>query len=408
MPRRPQPSRRGILRQRSCLAKRRAAARFLLVAVACAFAAVPLRAQADRGGTSRIAVSADLRGRFESDVDSRREDGTLRPDRHRARIRGRLELRGRPARSLTLLGRIRTGSPDSQQSPHLTVLDFSGGSADRFTAVPDRYLVQYAGGRIESWVGRNEFPFWSQNELFWDRDVTLPGGFLSYTAPVARASLQVRGGYFGLPDGALGVRGRMAAGQLSVSRRLAGPWSMQGAVGLFDMQGASRTSHLLSGNGRRDYRIGVGSLQIARDIKSPRVRALRLGADLLSNLHDYRHTADPQALAFRKARTGVVLMTTVAGGARANERGAWEAGYTFARIEKLAVNASYAQDDWVRWGTATQTDSSNLEGHEASGRYWLSRDLDLQARAFFVQSITTPQDGTRVRLDLNWRVALVR
>jgi hypothetical protein len=386
----------------------RGIARLLLIVAACAWPAAPVGAQASRAASAPVSVSADLRGRFESDVDSRREDGTLRPDRHRARSRGRLELRGRPARSLTLLGRIRTGSPDSQQSPHLTVHDFSGGSADRFTVVPDRYLVQYAGGRVESWVGRNEFPFWSQNELFWDRDVTLPGGFLSYTAPVARASLQLRGGYFGLPDGALDVRGRMAAGQASVSSRLAGSWSMQGAVGLFDMRGASRTSHLLSGNGRRDYRIGVGSLQITRDIKSPRVRALRLGADLFSNFHDYRDAADPQALAFRKARTGVVLMTTVAGGARANERGAWEAGYTFARVEKLAVNASYAQDDWVRWGSATQTDSSNLEGHEASGRYWLSRDLDLQARAFFVQSITTPQDGTRIRLDLNWRVALVR
>lgn len=369
---------------------------------------MPLRAQADRGSASPISVNADLRGRFESDVDSRREDGTLRPDRHRVRLRGRLELRGRPARALTLLGRLRTGSPDSQQSPHLTVADFSGGTADRFTIVPDRYLLQYAGGAIESWVGRNEFPFWSQNELFWDRDVTLPGGFVSYSVPIARASLQVRGGYFGLPDGALDVRGRMAAGQVSAGGRLSARWAMQGAFGLFDMQGASRTSRLLSGNGRRDYRIGVGSVQVSRDIRSPRVRALRFGADLLSNFHDYAQTADPQALAFRRARTGVVFMTTVAGGARANERGAWEAGYTFARIEKLAVNASYAQDDWVRWGSATQTDSSNLEGHEASGRYWLSRDLDLQARAFFVQSITTPQDGVRVRVDLNWRVALIR
>lgn len=101
-------------------------------------------------------------------------------------------------------------------------------------------------------------------------------------------------------------------------------------------------------------------------------------------------------------------MTAAGGRAKPGEAGAWEISHTFAHIEKLAVNASYAQDDWVRWGSAVQTDSSNLRGHEASGRYWLSRNLDCQARGFLVTSISTPQNGARVRLDLNWRLALTR
>ena len=355
------------------------------------------------GAAPPVALAIDLRGRLESDVSSRREDGTLRDDRHRARIRARVELRGRPSRAWLLVARVRTGSPRSQQSPHLTIADLSGGSADRFAVVADRFSAQYTAGRFDTWVGRNEFPFWTQNEMFWDRDVTLPGGFVAYRAPLRRASLQTRAGVFGLPDGAVDIRGRMAAGQAVLETPLSRAWSLQAAVGLFDMAGARATRHLLSGNGTRDYRIATGSVQIARALRAGAVGQVRVGADVLRNVRAYSGDADPVAQQYRGARTGVVLTSAVSGRRRPGARGSWEVGHTFARIEKLAVNASFAQDDWVRWGSATQTDGSNLRGHEVSGRYWLSPGVDLHARAFVARSLTTPQDGTRVRLDLNWR-----
>jgi hypothetical protein len=378
--------------------------RGLLFVWLCLALAQPAFAQADRPAGSPVSVAIDLRGRFESDVDSRREDGTMRDDRHRGRMRGRLEMRARPSRSLLVVGRVRTGSPFSQQSPHLTIVDFSGGAADRVTAVADRFLVQHTTGRFESWIGRNEFPFWSQNEFFWDRGVTVPGGFVSYRTSLRNPSLQVRAGYFGLPDGAVDVRGRMAAGQVVLAGRLSRLWSLQGAAGLFALDGAARTRYLLTGNGHRDYRIGVGSAQLTRVLDHDWFGMLRIGADVLRNFQSYPSSeADPLAAAHGHARTGIVLMTAIGGHAKPGEPRAWEISHTFAHIEKLAVNASYAQDDWVRWGSATQTDSSNLKGHEAGGRYWFSSTLDCQARAFFVRSITTPQNGARVRLDVNWR-----
>ena len=135
---------------------------------------------------------------------------------------------------------------------------------DRLDArVADRFLVQHTAGRFESWAGRNEFPFWTQNELFWDRDVTLPGGFVSYRTPLERPSLQLRAGHFGLPDGAVNVRGRMAAGQVFADAPLPRAWSLKGAVGVFDLSGAGRSRYLLSGNGQRDYRIATASVQVA-------------------------------------------------------------------------------------------------------------------------------------------------
>ena len=69
----------------------------------------------------------------------------------------------------------------------------------------------------------------------------------------------------------------------------------------------------------------------------------------------------------------------------------------------LSVNASYAQDDWARWGSATQTDSSDFTGHELQGAVALSSQINLVTRLFFVDSITTAAESKRFRVDLNYR-----
>jgi hypothetical protein len=81
----------------------------------------------------------------------------------------------------------------------------------------------------------------------------------------------------------------------------------------------------------------------------------------------------------------------------------WLLGYYYAHIEILSVNASYAQDDWIRFGSGTQTDASDFEGHEIRLGYALSANINLLARLYLVDAITTRQDGKRFRVDLNWR-----
>ena len=50
------------------------------------------------------------------------------------------------------------------------------GDRDDLDFVVDRYFVQYqARRRLAAWGGRNVTPFWQQNELFWDEDVTPTG-----------------------------------------------------------------------------------------------------------------------------------------------------------------------------------------------------------------------------------------
>ena len=74
---------------------------------------------------------------------------------------------------------VRTGNPLSQQSPHLTFAA-SDDLHDDFAVQADRYFVQYKEGPLTAWGGRNTTPFWQQNEMWWDEDVTPTGAAASY------------------------------------------------------------------------------------------------------------------------------------------------------------------------------------------------------------------------------------
>jgi hypothetical protein len=81
----------------------------------------------------------------------------------------------------------------------------------------------------------------------------------------------------------------------------------------------------------------------------------------------------------------------------------WLVGYNNSHIETFSVNASYAQDHRHRFGSSTQTDSIDFEGHEVRIGYADSAKINLLARLYLVEAIATRQDGNRFRLDLNWR-----
>ena len=85
-------------------------------------------------------------------------------------------------------------------------------------------------------------------------------------------------------------------------------------------------------------------------------------------------------------------------------KGDWLLGYYYAHIEQFSVNASFAQDDWVRWGSSFQTDSSDLEGHEIRAGYALTSNFNIVARLYLVDAITSRQDGNRFRVDFNYKI----
>lgn len=374
---------------------RRAVALWVLVAGGLA-----LPASAEPPVSDRLTLSGDFRLRAETDWDSQDAAGVEREDRTRIRVRLRAGARYEIGEHWRVEARLRSGAEASHQSPHVTILDLDGNDTGDASFDLDRWYVHGRSGGISAWAGRNNPPFWKQNEMLLDDDVTMAGVAAGWEGRAGSSTVTLYGGYFTPPVGMRGFAGELAAVQLVYRAELAGArWTL--ALGEYRFEAEPddpEAGLLLQGNGLRDYDVLAASAEVRWTLGDA---PLALGGDLLHNREDYDPGApDPVTAASFDQTDGYVLQATYGG---LDEKGRWLAGYTFAHVEALAVNSSFAQDDWVRWGSSTQTRGSDLEGHELRFGWAFDARLNLLARLYLVESITTPEDGNRFRLDLNWR-----
>ncbi len=189
----------------------------------------------------------------------------------------------------------------------------------------------------------------------------------------------------------------MVAGQVRYTATL-GAVKLTTAGSLFYMNGEDDATNLRNRNGERDYLIGAANVQGVSEVGGV---PLTLGADLFYNFEDY----DAADIApFAASDTDEVLGYAVSLKlGRLKEKHDWLLAYYYAHVETFAVNASYAQDDWVRFGSATQTDSSDIKGHEFRAAFNVTKKLNAVARLYLIDAITTAQDGNRFRFDLNYK-----
>jgi putative porin len=367
----------------------------LLWAVPASYAATATPAPVEPA--SALTFSGDLRLRYEWDWDSHNGSGVARTDRDRARVRARLNAGYKFSSEWSFGARLRTGNRFSQQSPHLT---FSSNDHlnDDFEVQLDRYFVQYKTSGFTGWAGRNNSPFWQQNEFLWDDDVTPTGVAGTYETKIDEGSLAATVGAFYLPDGAVDLNGHMLGGQLKYSIAVK-PSQFTVAAGLHFFDGKNGAKNLRNRNGARDYAIGVLSAQWSTPLASG--IPLTLGADFFNNFEDYS-AADAAPLSPTNAdeTTGYVLSVQIGQLKKAHD---WTLGYYYAHMGTFAVNASYSQDDWQRFGSGSQTDGTDIKGHELRASYAISKSINVVARYFIVDAITSVQDGKRFRIDLNWK-----
>ena len=100
----------------------------------------------------KLTLYSDFRLRLESDWDSQQPDGTHRSDRTRLRTRVRAELRYKPRAALELAARARTGSQDSQQSPHITLYDFTSEEKGDRQIVLDKWYGKVQRSSFQAWL----------------------------------------------------------------------------------------------------------------------------------------------------------------------------------------------------------------------------------------------------------------
>lgn len=373
----------------------RALGSLIISLVMITYATTPAWGQTNLDPEGKAQISGSFRFRHESDWDSKRADGTPRADRGRWRIRLRLGFDWNPTDVLSVGLRMRSGSRNSQQSPHITFRDFSGNATGDQDMLLDKYFLQVNAGNVTLWSGRNSLPLWKQNELFWDDDVTPAGVGATYHLDVGTSSLTFNAGSFLLPDGGVRFNGNLNTGQF-VYAGSGGRFGYTAALGLVRLDGSSGSRNLRNGNGERDYTIWIGNLQVGTDAGG---RPLTLGLDLMHNAEDYDDSVDAFTVANRDENDGFLVS---AHWGATSQRNDWQVGYYYTRIETLAVNAAFAQDDWLRWGSGTQTDASDFKGHEIRFTFVPVSRMNVLTRLYLVEAITSVQDGRRLRVDFNY------
>ncbi len=344
--------------------------------------------QAEIYENDKLKLYGDFRTRLEADFDSQQADGTPRDDRNRIRIRARIGMTYRTGDLFSFGLRIRSGSDDNHQSPHITVLDLDDNDTGRADFNPDKWFLKAESERIWAWGGRNSVPLWKQNEFLWSDDVTVTGLAAGYRGKAGKkGSLALNVGYFSLPVGMKAFSGNLLLGQVVFATDLSGT-GLTLAAGLLSIDANPDdpdAALLLRDNGSRDYTILTASVQA---VFSVRARPLTIGVDLYHNTENYDQT-DGHAVSLGYGDIG--------------EKGHWLLGWTYVSIEALAVHSSYSQDNWVRWGSSRETRATDLEGHELRFGHALADNLNAVARLYLAKSITTIEDGKRFRVDFNYK-----
>ncbi len=364
----------------------------ILVLLLCTMVYAPAAAQQDT--EKNLKFFADFRFRAELDRDSRSSDGTLRDSRDRLRFRARFGFNYQYDERISFGLRLRSGSSEATQSPHITLGDEL--TPKSFSIDKAFAKVGFEGGSF--WLGKNSFPFWKQNEHFWDDDATPEGAAVSYGFSLGQGSAATAtGGYFVLDtptSNTFSDQAKLVAGQLAL-RSAIGAVSVEGAAGYFAFredpdEPDPRLADL-------DYDIVVLGAKARFNVGE---RSLDIGLDLMTNVTDY-----PTTLFNHDQTTGYVARVRYGG---LSNKGDLLFAYYYAHIEKYAVVARYAQDDWVRWGSATATRSSNFSGHELRAALALGSKNTLVARLYVVDGIeresagaTAREDGVRFRIDWN-------
>lgn len=342
-----------------------------------------------------IKLSGDIRVRVEDDWDSHTATGARRPDRGRMRLRPRLGASADLGDGFVLEGRLRSGAEHSQQNANITFADFDGNPVDVFKIAAERYSLGWKRGAGAIQVGKVAFPFFTNNEYFWDADISPRGGDGSVAVPIGNnGRLRLIVGGFALPVGLARYSGHLFAGQVVAER---GPATA--AIGLFRFA-ADRSDPdrllLLDGNGSRDYSILALNAAYKLTLGGKRVVVT---ADLFRDLQGYAGDLDPASRDYAHERTGFVVGAAAGDIAQPHHV---QFGYRFFRMERLAVDSSYAHDDVARLGTASQALLTDLRGHDLYANLALTRHWTVGTRVMLTHRITSPEDDRRARLDLGY------
>lgn len=303
--------------------------------------------------------------------------------------------------------RVRSGSDESQQSPHVTLYDFDDNDTGDADFNFDLWYGQYQSVGWTIWAGRNQLNLWRQDEYITDDDVTALGMGATYSHGLGTGRLDWHAGFGSLPAGMRGFSGQYGSGQVvytldteDYGLTIGGPY-----LGIDADPDDEDGLLLLTENNTRDYETAALQAQLRLNSFG---RLLKFGATGGRNFEDYDDEPSGSFSEFHKDDVDFYIFFVNWGSTK--KRGDWLLGYYYSYIEALAVNSSYTEDDWVRWGNPNQTRATNMKGSEFRLAYGFSESMNIVGRLYLVNAINllsagdiAKEDGKRARIDFNFK-----
>ncbi|RLD22129.1 MAG: hypothetical protein DRI69_02125 [Bacteroidetes bacterium] len=352
------------------------------------------------GRYKSLLLYGDFRLRGEADWNSQRSDGTFRDDRTRLRFKLRFGFEYNWSDQISFGVRLRSGDPRDQQSPHSTL--GKGFETPNFKI--DKAFIRGNHKHFWWWGGKNNFPFWKQNELFWDDDVNPDGlAFGSNIKLSERVNFKPTASYFIVYS-----NGQKFNTDASFSAlQLAFDFGLD-QIGITAASGYYRLNDIPiqsdgPGIGLLSYQFITSGVKVALKTRIP----ITVGADLMVNFEDYSNDSLITASGLESDKTGFVASLSIG---KLQKKGDILFVYYYAYIQKYSVVDYFAQDDWVRWSyeNTSGTRSSNFKGHEFRLAYAFGSGFNVMTRLYLVDAIKKnhPEDvsresGNRFRIDFN-------
>lgn len=346
----------------------------------------------------KLKFSADFRFRVEQDWDSQKSDGTLREDRTRLRYRARLGATYDFKDWVSFGMRIRTGQPNKQQDPQLTL-------GDEFSSAPIAFEKLYANFKynwLSFWIGKNSFPFEKQNELFWSDNVSPEGvslfGKFNFENDFLQ-SLKVNTGHFIFATSGTSLsKDSYFEGIQLVSSH----W--QNRVKFFPAFYYFKNMPNIP-DGGDTFNINYSILHLGTKVDIIKNPKITVGFDYYQNIQDYNNN-DSIPKQLQNQKIGYVAN---AGIGKLDKKDDWKVQLTYNYLERFAAVDYLAQNDWARWdySNAGSADGrlTNFKGLEIMVGYTLAENMDLRVRFFTVEQIVpygiAKENGNRIRLDFN-------
>lgn len=349
----------------------------------------------------KLSFTGDFRFRIEQDWNSRKSDGTYRDDRTRLRYRARIGMYYKATDWASFGVRLRTGDPDKQQDPQLTL----GDGFDEFSTLPISFEQLFFRARykwLDAWVGKNAFSFEKQNELFWSDNVFPEGVFVSGLISVGAdwiESIKLSGAHYIMRSNNTSLN---KDSYIEVIQATTKHW--ENRITLFPTFYYFKNMPNIP-DGNDTYLFNYSILHLGTKVLALKNPKITVGLDLYQNLENYKNNDSiPEALKDQKKGAVASLLW-----GQLKNKGDFAVGAYYTYLERYAAVDFLAQNDWARWDYSSQGSKdgrlTNFKGLEIMAGYRINKSMRLKMRYFMVNQIipygVALEDGNRIRLDLD-------